>query len=428
MTPNLRDQVSPLQVVPGQILDTHVGVQGFLAICGAIVPGFGPDLRSTVPMTEERGAMGRFVGDRRAAHIWAQLRRGYRGTVRSLGPARPDPGEWRSSCAQRVILGAFMALLVTACQPPPTAAPARAPQFDALRVVTFNVGSGRAVEEVSGNAGYGPAEADRSDRWYGNGLAWPAVMRDVQAFFDEVDADIVALQEVFYSGQCGDIPVPARQGFVCENWQPGDRTVAQSILGDAYQVACHPGKPDKCLALHRRLGRFEGCADVFCLHGLEVLDEGVCGSGNRVAAASVQLASGGSLRIVHIHGTSGLARTDAACRFEQVESVFAAGGAAPEFGIVLGDFNTDPGRTRWLDQSARALWRFTTPPGKYRFMTEVGLFVRPTIAPFFNIDHILAAGMRGECWGAGVTRDRPPVSDLEYLDHTAIVCDLWTLE
>ncbi|MEQ8516946.1 MAG: hypothetical protein RIC38_15205, partial [Chromatocurvus sp.] len=81
-------------------------------------------------------------------------------------------------------------------------------------------------------------------------------------------------------------------------------------------------------------------------------------------------------------------------------------------------------RVRWLDPSARALHRHSRAPGRYRFVTEVGLFARPTFLSFLNIDHVLAAGMHGECWAAGRTPEAPAVSDLVYLDHTAIVCDL----
>ncbi|MFN2289382.1 MAG: endonuclease/exonuclease/phosphatase family protein [Chromatocurvus sp.] len=338
-------------------------------------------------------------------------------------PAPPYPGI--------VCAGLLVALLMTACQSmaPPVAAPKGSPGFDSLRVVTLNAGSGRSVENVQGdNAGFGSAQAETADRWYGNGLAWPAVVRDVQAFLYAVDADIVALQEVFYSAQCGDIPAKARQGFICEDWQPGDTTVAERLLGEAYQLACHPGKPDKCLGVHRRLGYIDGCADAFCPAGLEGLDDAGCGSGNRVAAATVQLAMGGSLRVVHLHGTSGLTRADAGCRLGQVEAAFADGAAAPEFGLVLGDFNTDPGRVAWLDPAARALRRFTRPPGNYRFMTAVGLFAAPTFLSFLNIDHVLAAGMRGDCRAAGRTPGLPAVSDIVSLDHTAIVCDLRTLQ
>lgn len=327
----------------------------------------------------------------------------------------------------RALLAGFF---LTACQSPPPPVPPtdEGPRFDSLRVVTLNAGAGKSVDRVRGdNAGYGPAQAERADRWYGNGLAWPAVMHDVRAFLERTDADVVALQEVFYSGECADIPPPAREGFVCEDWQPGDPTVARIILGDDYQLACHPGKPDKCLAVHRRLGRIDGCTDAFCRRGLEGLDDGLCGSGNRVAAATLRLKAGGSLRVVHVHGTSGVGRADAECRRSQVEAIFAPGAAAAEQGIVLGDFNTDPGRVTWLDPSARALRRHTRPPGRYRFMTEVGLFARPTFLSFLNIDHVLAAGMRGECRAAGRTPGTSPVSTLVYLDHTAIVCDLQTV-
>lgn len=336
-------------------------------------------------------------------------------------PALRYPG---TACA-----GLLLGLLMTACQStlPPVAAPKGSPRFDALRVVTLNAGSGKSVENVQGyNAGFGAAQAETADRWYGNGLAWPAVMHDVQTFLRAVDADIVALQEVFYSAQCGDIPYAARQGFVCEGWQPGDPTVAQRLLGEDYQLACHPGKPDKCLGVHRRLGAIDGCSDAFCPAGLEGLDDDGCGSGNRVAAATVQLAGGGSLRVVHLHGTSGLSPADAGCRLGQVEAVFADGAAAAEFGLVLGDFNTDPGRVAWLDPAARLLRRFTRPPRDYRFMTAIGLFARPTFLSFLNIDHVLAAGMHGECRAAGRTPGLPPVSEIVYLDHTAVVCDLRT--
>ena len=324
--------------------------------------------------------------------------------------------------------GSLAALLLTACQsPPPVAAPEGSPRFDALRVVTFNTGSGKSVDDITeGNAGFGPEQSELGDRWYGNGLAWPAAIRDVRAFMDRVDPDIVGLQEVFYSGHCVDIPEPARKGFVCEDWQPGDPTVAQEALGDDYQIACHPGKPDKCLAIHRRLGRIDGCDEGFCLEGLEGLDSEGCGSGNRLAAATVRLAGGGSLRVVHMHGTSGVTPSDARCRRGQVEAIFTEG-VAPDVGLVLGDFNTDPGRVAWLDSAARALRQNTRPPGNYRFVTDVGFFVRPTFLWFLNIDHVLAAGLQGECWSAGRSPGRAPVTELRYFDHTAIVCDLQSL-
>lgn len=317
--------------------------------------------------------------------------------------------------------------LVAACQSTysPVAAPEHTPEIDQLRVVSLNTGSGKTVKvPAEDNAGFGPEQAETADHWYGNGLAWPSVMQDLQAFFKQVDADIVGLQEIFYSGHCPDIPKSAHQGFVCENWQAGDRTVAELILGDAYQIACHPGRPDKCLAVHRRLGQFDNCDQNFCPEGLTSLDDGLCGTGGRAAGAKVHLKAGGTLSLVHIHATSGVSLRDARCRSQQIKAAFTSETTAPEFGLVLGDFNTDPGRLTWIDPAARTLARQARPPSHYRFISDVGFFTQPTFLSFLNIDHVLAAGMEGECWYPGRTPEEPAVSTYTYLDHTAIVCDL----
>jgi endonuclease/exonuclease/phosphatase family metal-dependent hydrolase len=326
-----------------------------------------------------------------------------------------------------VAAAASLLFSLQACQSmhAPVPAPAHRTLPEQLRVVTFNVGSGKSVDGVTGdNAGFGVEQSRVADAHYGNGLAWPAVIRDARDFFRRVDADLVALQEVFHAPRCADIPEDHHVGFICEGWQADESGVPARLLGSDYQVACHPGKPDKCLAVHRRLGRFAGCDATRCEEALEDLDPGGCGAGSRVAATTLDLASGGELRVVHLHGTSGVALSDARCRRGQVRVAFAEGGADPEAGLVLGDFNTDPGRVAWLDRAARALRREARPPGNYRFMTDVGLFAAPTFLSFLNIDHVLAAGMDGSCWAAGRTPDTEAVSETVYFDHTAIVCDL----
>ena len=104
-----------------------------------------------------------------------------------------------------------------------------------------------------------------------------------QVFFREIEADVIVFQEIFWSGHCGDVPAEARPDFVCEGWQAGDPTVAQILLGEGYQVACHPGKPDKCAAVNLDFGSFSGCDQAFCLEGLEGLGVEGCGQGARVA-------------------------------------------------------------------------------------------------------------------------------------------------
>jgi len=308
---------------------------------------------------------------------------------------------------------------------PPMAAPEQSPRIGQFRVVTLNTGSGTSVEmPAKSNAGFGPEQSTLADQWYGNGLAWPAFIEEIQHFFKKIDPDLVGLQEIFYSGHCPEIPQAAREDFVCENWQPGEPTVAELILGEAYQIACHPGRPDKCLAVHRRLGEFIDCDQSFCLEGLNRLDEGYCGRGGRIAGTRIQLKTGGKLSVVHLHTSSGASLTEARCRSRQIKAAFTSDKTAPEFGLVLGDFNTDPGRLAWVDPAARTLARQARPPSHYRFISEFGFFTRPTFLGFLNIDHVLAAGMEGECWYPGRTPGKPPISKNTYLDHTAIVCDV----
>lgn len=327
----------------------------------------------------------------------------------------------------KLYAGLVLVLLLTTCHStyPPLAAPEQSPELGQFRVVTLNTGSGKAVKAAAEeNAGFGPEQSALADQWYGNGLAWSAFIEEVQQFFKHVDPDIVGLQEIFYSGHCPGIPRAARKDFVCEHWQPGDRTVAELILGDAYQIACHPGRPDKCLAVHRRLGEFIDCDQSFCLEGLTSLDDGYCGRGGRTAGTQIQLKTGGKLSVVHLHTSSGASLTEARCRSRQIKAAFTGDKTPPEFGLILGDFNTDPGRLTWVDPSSRTLARQARPPSHYRFISDVGLFTRPTFLGFLNIDHVLAAGMEGECWYPGRTPGKPPISKNTYLDHTAVVCDV----
>ena len=86
----------------------------------------------------------------------------------------------------------------------------------ALRVVTFNTGTtGGLPHDAVPDDGYTSAEVAISDQWYGDGLAWPAAVEDARLFLAEVDADVVAFQEIFYSGDCGGIPQEFRRGWVC---------------------------------------------------------------------------------------------------------------------------------------------------------------------------------------------------------------------
>jgi hypothetical protein len=266
-------------------------------------------------------------------------------------------------------------------------APGRPTRFVA---VTFNTGTSENMgHDNPPDDGYGQAQAAISDQWYGDGLAWRPAVIAAHSFFAAVDADVV--------------------------------------LGPGWQVACKPGKPDKCAAVNRRFGSFRGCADDFCLEGLTGFAINNCGQGSRVGRAVIDLASGGTITLVAIHGSSGIKREDQQCRVKQFEQAFVDLGdgrpaASGQLNLVMGDLNTDPGRMALLDPSAARFNDFVGPGKPFHFLTEVGLFVPPTYAGLINIDHVVGDALSGSCWIAGVTPNHPPVIDAVYFDHKPVVC------
>lgn len=289
-----------------------------------------------------------------------------------------------------------------------------------VRVMTFNVGSG-ASPPSSENLGFGPAESDISDEWFGNGLAFATVVEQTRQYIAEAQPDIVAFQEIFWSGECPNIPDELRAGFVCDTWQLGDPTVANLILGPDWHVACHPGKPDKCIGVRSDFGRIVGCDEALCLDGLEGEAIENCGRGARVAATTIALASGEALRVVNVHGNSGFSEDDTRCRTAQVDQIFVGSPESPALirdvpTIVLGDLNTDPGRLTGSDASAA---RWAGLPGEmgFSFLTEVGPDVEPTYV-LLNIDHVLARGAEGTCEAGG------PATEAVHFDHVPIECEL----
>lgn len=294
-----------------------------------------------------------------------------------------------------------------------------------LVAVTFNSGSGATPPSREPNFGYGPLQKAYSDEWYGNGLAWTAFVEQTAAFFADVHPDVVVFQEVFWPGECEGIPSEARTGFVCQALDDGGpplpMTVVELVLGEGYQVMCHPGNPDKCAAVRRAFGAFRGCDADVCLDGMDGRRVDGCGGGARVAAATVDLAAGGELRVVNVHGTSGFSADDADCRVRQIDAIFVGSESAPALvaergNLVLGDFNTDPGRLTASDPSARRWLDFAGEGRDFRFLTAIGSDAPPTYA-LFNIDHVVSDVLTGSC-------EHPrPVSGV-YFDHLPAVCSL----
>ncbi|MFC1889840.1 hypothetical protein ACFL4G_08800 [Thermodesulfobacteriota bacterium] len=296
--------------------------------------------------------------------------------------------------------------------------------------VTFNSGTSESMlHDRPPDDGYTSEHAAISDEWYGDGLAWTPAVEAARRFFEEVDPDVVVFQEIFWSDECPGIPDGAREDFVCETWSIGDPTVAQMILGEDWQVACHPGKPDKCAAVNRRFGTFRGCEGEFCLEGLEGSEIEGCGSGARVGRGVIDLVGGGILTLVSVHGSSGFSREDRACRVSQFEQVFVDLGdgspaASGEKNLVMGDLNTDPGRLAWLDFSAARWNDFAGPGMPFHFISDVGGDALPSYAGIVNIDHVVSDALTGSCWVAGVTPCRPPVTEAVYFDHSPVVCTI----
>ncbi len=297
-----------------------------------------------------------------------------------------------------------------------------------LTAVTFNTGTSEGMgHDNEPDDGYTGEHALTSDTWYGDGLAWVDAVEATTAFFAGLDADVVGFQEIFWSSECADIPEDAREDFVCETWSPGDATVAQVVLGDGWQLACHPGKPDKCAAVNRSFGSFAGCDEDFCLEGLEGSTIEGCGDGARVGRGVIELVDGGELVLVNVHGSSGLSSEDRQCRVAQVDQVFVDLGdgepaANGDLNVVLGDLNTDPGRFAGSDESAQRWNDFVGEDRDFAFISEVGVDAPGSYGGLADIDHVISDGFGGGCWIAGVSDRRPPVIDAGYFDHKPRVC------
>ena len=305
-------------------------------------------------------------------------------------------------------------------------------------VVTFNTGTTEALNHESDGDGYGEEQARYSNDYYGNGLAWVPAVEAVTDWFATLKPDVVVFQEIFYSDECVGIPVEAQIGFVCETWSPGDPTVVQVVLGSDYQVACHPGNSDKCLAVKKSFGSIRQCEDEdFCIEGLdgEVIEG--CQSRARVARATIDLVSGGEITAVNLHGTSGLSENDIDCRVQQVEQVFinmdgepAANGAR---NVVMGDLNTDPERIPGsLDDSVMAWNDYVGGNQPFQWVSDdTATFIAeipglPISSPL-AIDHVISDTFAGSCYVPGSSDGYPAVYSNVYFDHRPQVCDIGDL-
>ena len=295
--------------------------------------------------------------------------------------------------------------------------------------VTFNTGTSLSPPDDKPNDGFHSQQSEYCDEWYGNGLAWKPFVEQTRKYLEELDPDVIAFQEIFWTGECPQIPPEAQEGFICEDWSAGDPTVAQLILTGDWQIVCNPGRPDNCAAVNRRFGSFTDCDEDFCLEGTTGFTVEGCSKGARIGRSVIELVAGGTITLVNIHATSGFTEDDMACRVKQFEQVFmdlgdgepAANGAR---NLIMGDFNTDPARMLQDDPSAVRLTDFAGPGKAYHFVTEAGMDATPTYGGFFNIDHVISDSLGGPCWAAGITEGHPPVTESVSFDHRPNVCTL----
>jgi hypothetical protein len=330
----------------------------------------------------------------------------------------------RRATAVLLVVGGFVA----SCYGSEPDADKNAVNDGSFIVMTFNTGTTlRLRHDELPEDGYSSTDARVSDIWYGNGLAWLDAVGAVRRLVRQVNPDVAAFQEMFYPEECSKIPEEARRGFICETWKPGDPSVARTVLGDDYQIAYHPGKPNKCVAVHRRFGSIRGYNPDSPANWLEGFPLKGCGSGARVARATIDRANGETLTVISIHGTSGMSPGDQACRVQQVERIFVDfGDGAPAVqgkqNLILGDFNTDPGRAAAIDKSAARWNDFVGKRKSFHFISKVGADAPRAYQGFADIDHLVSDVFQGTCRYPGLDVGSKRVFDGVYFDHVPVVC------
>lgn len=325
-----------------------------------------------------------------------------------------------------LLLLAFPASLLLGC---PASAGPELPL--ALRVMTFNAGTTEGLpHDAPPDDGYTSAHAAITDDLYENSLSWNPAEAALRGFLAEHEVDVVVFQEVFDDRWCADIDVDPELDFVCRDHDPEGPSQPQRLLGPDFVVACAPGQPDNCAGLRRSVGTFVGCEEGLCLEGMGGMGPpSGCSNGARVSRAAIELADGGGLTLVNVHGTSGLSSEDRACRADQFAQVFEDRGdgepaASGERNLVMGDLNTDPLVLEGSDPSA-AKWLEHVGEGRaFHWISDPSPDSPPTYADLFRIDHVVSDSAVGSCFVAGVTAGHPAVLEAVYWDHKPVVCDV----
>jgi hypothetical protein len=112
-----------------------------------------------------------------------------------------------------------------------------------------------------------------------------------------------------------------------------------------------------------------------------------------------------------------------------VEQIFldfgdGAPAASGKQNLILGDFNTDPGRLAFIDKSAMR-WNDFVGSGKaFHFISKVGAAAPRAYQGLADIDHVVSDVFHGTCEYPGADKGSQPVFDGTYFDHVPVVCKL----
>ncbi len=103
-------------------------------------------------------------------------------------------------------------LLLAACSdeaPDPLSSP--------FTAVSFNTGTSEGMgHDIGPDDGYTSMQAETSDKYYGDGLAWSKAVEATTKFLAQVKPDVISFQEIFYPEECAKIPASDKKDFICE--------------------------------------------------------------------------------------------------------------------------------------------------------------------------------------------------------------------
>ena len=309
-----------------------------------------------------------------------------------------------------------------------------------LTVITINAGTTPGLahdsDEESGRAPYTDTTAGIVDASYQNSLSWNPAEARLTEWLAQVDPDIVAFQEIFHDPWCDDInrPEDAPLDLVCGSYTRERPRQVRRLMGPDFQIVCGEGKPDTCIAVHKRLGPVTACDGQpdNCLttwDGFIPLSR--CTSRDRLGRAFVESSNGHpAFNIIAVHGTSGLTVEDALCRRDIFSLIFDDKGdgtplVRPDaINLVLGDFNVDPILFAGGDDSADYLLEHIGDDHPFQWHSPTDPSGPRSYALGVSIDHVASDGLTGSCIIPGSSPGVAPIWDRIYWDHRPVVCEL----